>query len=138
MSYPPATQRPGGVTTVAVLVYINGALDVVIGTLILLAAAFDNLESANAAWYTGFGAMFVGLIVIAVASGLLGGSNGARILVTIVQAFSLLANTIVLFAGGATFVPALISILISLLILGLLYTGRASAFFSSNSGSGFS
>lgn len=136
MSYPPATQRPAGVTTVAVLVYINGALNVLVGLLLVIAAAVDGLAANGAAWYTGFGAMFVGLIVIAVASGLLGGSNGARILVTIVQAFSMLTNTLVLLAGGATVIPALISVIVSVLILVLLYSGQAGAFFRSNSGSG--
>lgn len=123
-------RRPFGVTLVGVLIYINGFVDLIVGVLlIVLAAAGQVTQSVGGAWATGILLIVVGLIVLSVASGILRGSRTARTIIAIVEVVSIAANIYALVIGGQ---PAgtIVSIIFSLVILGLLYSGRASAFFA--------
>jgi hypothetical protein len=123
--------RPGSVTFVAVLTYINGILNIIGGVLILLTR--DQMAAGNSATLGGITtaaiiSLLLGIVVVIVARGLLRGSPGARAVVTVVMIIDLFNGLFLLFnsqvAGG------IIQILWSLLIIVLLYTRRANAFFT--------
>ena len=77
------------------------------------------------------GSIIVGLIIVAVAGGLLGGSSTARMIVTVVEVLSIVGSFFLAFAylGGA--VGEWLGIVVSIVVLLLLWTRRASSFFNS-------
>ena len=66
-----AGARPGGVTLVAVLAWISGAVNIIAGILLLIAA----IMAPDALWF-GIVQLALGIITIIVSIGLLRGSNG--------------------------------------------------------------
>ena len=85
-----AGPRPGGVTLVAVIAWINGVLGVITGILLLTGgSAAEAPAVTTAAWVT----IVIGIITILVGVGLLRGSNLARIVATVVFVLNL-ANAI--------------------------------------------
>jgi hypothetical protein len=128
-----AVARPGGVTLVAVLAWIAGLLDVLGGTILLfqtsVASIVEEFGGASQLIATAIFTIFVGVVVIAIAGGLLRGSPGARIVVTIFQALSIMGGVFLAIAYPAGAIGEYVGIAISLVIIFLLWTGRASAFF---------
>ena len=124
-------KRPTGVTVVAVIVWIQGLLTAIGGLVLLLGAAGRGAQAA-AASTAGIITIILGLITIAVGAALLRGSNGARILTTIVLVISL-ANAVwtLIVLPFNTWSPVLNGLL-ALLGIVLLYTRQASAFFNSH------
>lgn len=123
--------RPGSVTFVAVLTYINGILNIIGGVVILLTR--DQMAGGDSAALGGLTtaaiiSLLLGIVVVIVARGLLRGSPGSRAVVTVVMIIDLFNGVFLLFnsqvAGGV------LQILWSLLIIVLLYTRRANAFFT--------
>lgn len=123
--------RPGSVTFVAVLTYINGILNIIGGVVILLTR--DQMAGGSSAALGGLTtaaiiSLLLGIVVVIVARGLLRGSPGSRAVVTVVMIIDLFNGVFLLFnsqvAGGV------LQILWSLLIIVLLYTRRANAFFT--------
>ncbi|MHA7987648.1 DUF7144 family membrane protein [Rathayibacter sp. CAU 1779] len=131
-----ATRRPAGVTLIAVLAWIEGALNIIAGVFLLVV---KNEPSVRAAW-AGEGSVITsailsilfGVVVVLVAGGLLRGSRGARIVVTIVQLLAIVGDAFTAWAYPGQFAWSAISALISLIIIILLWTGRANDFFRSN------
>ena len=121
-----AGQRPGGVTLVAVIAWINGVLGVITGILLLTGgAAADSPAVTTAAWIT----IVIGIITILVGVGLLRGSRVARIVATIVFVLNL-ANAIwTMFAVPGQLWAAIINALLAVIGLVLLYSARANEFF---------
>jgi len=115
-----AGQRPLGVTLVAVIAWISGALNI-IGGIIQMFPGGDNFAA-------GVWALIIGIVTIVVSLGLFRGSNGARIVVTIVFVLNLLGAFFLLFSPF-TFWSALFSALFAIIGLVLLYTRSANAFF---------
>jgi hypothetical protein len=113
-----AGARPGGVTLIAVLTWINGALGVASGVIGLLGGA------GTVAWIV----LALGVITLAVGVGLLNGSSMARIIATIVFVLNVAAAVYLLFNGG-TLWSAIGTGGLSLIALLLLYTARSNAFF---------
>jgi hypothetical protein len=129
-------RRPAGVTLVAVLAWIEGALNVLAGVLLL---AFQHEPSVQNAWSSQSSlitsailTILFGVVVLLIAGGLLRGSSGARVVVTVVQVLSIIADAFTAWAFPGQFAWAAISALISLIIVILLWTGRASDFFRSH------
>jgi hypothetical protein len=123
--------RPGSVTFVAVLTYLNGILNVIAGVVILFTR--DQLAGGNGGALAGVTtaaiiSILLGVIVIVVARGLLRGSPGARAVVTVVMIIDILNGLLMGFTSQVT--GGVIQILWSLLIIVLLYTRRANAFFT--------
>jgi len=116
-----AGSRPFGVTLVAIIAWITGALQVIGGIIALF--------SVNAA--VGITAIVVGVITVLVSIGLFGGSNGARIIVTIVFLLNIGGSIYLLVAHPGEVWSAIGSIILPLIGLILLYTSRANAFFTS-------
>lgn len=121
-----SAKRPGGVTLVAILAWISGLFDVVTGILMLTTDVFVESDNVTAVIF-----IVIGAVVIIVAAGLLRGNSVARIIVTALQVFSLAAAGTYLIMSGASVVTNLISILISVIVLMLLWSKRANAFFGS-------
>jgi hypothetical protein len=125
--------RPGGVTLVAVLTWIVGLLDVLAGTILLfqtsVAATVEEFGGASQLIASAIFQIFVGVVIIAIAGGLLRGSPSARIVVTVFQVLSIMGGVFLAIAYPPGAIGAYIGIAISLVIIFLLWTGRANAFF---------
>ncbi|WP_139416237.1 hypothetical protein [Agromyces laixinhei] len=128
-----ANDRPGGVTLVAVLTWISGLFDVIGGTILLfqtsVAATVEQFGGASALITSAIISILIGLIVIIVAGGLLRGSSGARTIVTVVQVLSIGTSIFLAIAHPAQAIGEFFSIAIAVIVLAILWTGRASAFF---------
>jgi len=113
-----AGPRPGGVTLIAVLTWINGAIGIVTGILSLLGGG------GTVAWVT----IGLGVLVLAVGIGLLNGRNIARILAAIVFVLTLAAAVYAIVTGGIQWAP-IVQGGLSLIALIMLFSGKANAFF---------
>ncbi len=113
-----AGARPGGVTLIAVLTWINGAIGIVSGILSLMGGG------GTVAWVT----IGLGVLVLAVGVGLLNGRNIARILAAIVFVLTLAASVYALVTGGISWSP-IVQGGLSLIALIMLFSGKANAFF---------
>lgn len=121
--------RPGSVTFVAVLTYLNGILDIVGGIVFLLTRDQVASGSAGAAITTSaIVSLLLGVVTLVVARGLLRGSTVSRALVAIVMVIDILNGVLLLFTPQV--VTGAIQILWSFLIVSLLFTRRANAFFT--------
>ncbi|QDZ13633.1 DUF7144 family membrane protein [Humibacter ginsenosidimutans] len=130
-----AVRRPAGVTLIAVLAWIEGALNIVAGIVLLV---FKNEPSMHIAGVSESSlitsailTILFGVVVVLVAGGLLRGSSGARIVVTVVQLLAIAGDAFTAWAYPDQFAWSAVSALISLLIIVLLWTGRANDFFRS-------
>jgi hypothetical protein len=114
-----AGTRPGGVTLVAVLTWISGAINLIAGVFGLFPGGIDF-------WYA-VGLIILGLVIAAVASGLLRGSRLSRTLVTIVQVISLISGVFAIVNGPLW--SGLFTVLIAIIVLVILWSRRANEFF---------
>ena len=119
-----AGTRPGGVTLVAVIAWINGLLALIAGIIVLTAGGGDA-ALATVGWVQ----VVIGVITILVGIGLLSGNNLSRILATIVFVLNLGSAIYVMFAAPGQLWSAIISGLLALIGLVLLYSARANEFF---------
>lgn len=136
MSTSPAPERPGTVTTVVILTYLAGFLDVVAGVVVWALAGSSELQEAVG---TGKGTLttmaivyiVIGLVTIGVGAMLSGGSSLARILVTILMTIRIVAaisGLALLGLSGAS--ESIMALALSLVVIMLLWNGRASEFFN--------
>jgi hypothetical protein len=128
-----AIDRPGGVTLVAVLTWISGLLDIIGGSLLLFQTSVDaTVEQFGGSSQLIASALFtilVGVVVIVVAVGLLRGNNASRIVITVFQMLSIVGSVFLAIAYPAGAIAEYFSIAIAVIVLVLLWTRRASAFF---------
>jgi hypothetical protein len=127
----PAT-RPGSVTFVAVLAYINGVLNIV-GGVVILFTRDQMVQSSDPGAMAGITTsailgIILGIVILIVARGLLNGSRFARGIVTIVMILNAISGVILLFS--LQFFSGILEILWAVVMLSLLYTRRANAFFA--------
>lgn len=126
----PAT-RPGSVTFVAVLAYINGILNIVGGVIILFTR--DSMARASGGALAGITtaailSIILGIVILVVARGLLNGSRFSRGLVTVVMIVNAINGVLLLFT--LQFFSGILEILWAVVMLSLLYTTRANEFFA--------
>lgn len=126
--------RPGGVTLVAVLTWISGLLSIIGGgALIIVRDDADVQRSTGAESSTlvivGLVSIIIGLVTIAVANGLLRGSGFARFLVTVLMLLEIVAGIYMIVKLPGQGVSAWVNIVIGVVVILLLWSGRASAFF---------
>lgn len=132
-----AARRPGGVTFVMVLTYIVGLLTLAAGVLIIVVRDRDDVtidvgETPGSLLTIGIIEVVLGLLILLVAGGLGRGSNGARFLVTFFMVLHIIGALYALFAFDAnTRWSAAINALLALLIIVILWSARANAFFGS-------
>lgn len=129
-----ANGRPGGVTLVAVLTWIQGFLDVIGGIILLFNVnnpAFEReFGYGDSVLIAGIAAIVIGVVIIVVARGLLRGSRVSRGIVTVFVLLSLVSAVYVAIAIPAQLAAAIVSGLLSLVVLGLLWSGKAAGFFA--------
>lgn len=127
-------KRPGGVTLVAVIVWISGALQVIGGVIGLITASTTAEvngvpESAGTLTATAIVAIVLGVVTVVVGAALLRGSQVARVLTTIVLALNLASAVYLLLAVPTSVWQGILNGVLALLGLILLYTRSANAFF---------
>jgi hypothetical protein len=76
--------------------------------------------------------MVIGIVYLLVAKGIFDGNRISRLIVAILTVINLLKGLSYLFAGREIVVNGLIDIIISLIVLYLLYGGKARLFFASS------
>lgn len=116
--------RPGGVTLVAVVAFISGAVEVIAGALLMFAA----IMAPDALWL-GVIQLALGILTIAVGVGLLRGAPIARTLAAIVFVLNLISAIFIIFFQQAQLWSGIIGGILALLGLVLLFTRDANAFF---------
>ncbi|RXZ71857.1 DUF7144 family membrane protein [Agromyces albus] len=127
--------RPTSVTIIAVFTWISGLLDIISGVVLLLQsgvdAIVDKLGGAAPLIGSGLFTILIGVVVIVVAVGLLRGSNTARVTVTVLEAISVIGSVFLAIAYPAGAIGEYFSIAVALIVIALLWTRRANAFFRS-------
>ena len=128
-------RRPGSVTVVVVLTIISGILTLLGALFLLLLGGTVGLASqVSGVAVLIFGILYLifGIVTIAVGVGLRNGSRFARILVTILMVIDILGGiaNLIWFRSNQTVTSAIITIIVSVVVLALLYNRRASEFFA--------
>lgn len=130
------TGRPTTVTIIGVLAYIAGLLDMISGVILFFLLpnedVVDSFGGSGPLITAAIASIVVGLIVVVVAGGLLRGSQTSRLIVTVLQVLSLIGSLFlaVAYRETATATDEWIGIAVSALVLILLWTPKASAFFT--------
>ena len=120
-----AVGRPIGVTLVGVLIVISGVFGIVAGVLGL----FDADLRVGASLVTLVLIIVIGLVYLLVAKGLFNGNSFARALVALLTFINLVVGVVnLIFVSGMRW-NGLVLGLFSLIILALLFSARANAFF---------
>jgi uncharacterized membrane protein len=121
---------------VAVLTWIQGFLDVIGGIILLFNVnnpAFEReFGYGDSVLIAGIAAIVIGVVIIVVARGLLRGSRVSRGIVTVFVLLSLVSAVYVAIAIPAQLAAAIVSGLLSLVVLGLLWSGKAASFFANS------
>lgn len=133
------TRRPGLVTLLLILVVIEGLFSIFVG--LILVFTRDSItvtgdvqaSSSSVALWLGILLIVIGVVYLLVARGLANGNNFSRLLVAAVTLVNIAGSVWVLFAhpGGARW-STLGSILLGVIVLAILYSPKASAFFRTN------
>lgn len=116
--------RPFGVSLLTVIIVISGILGLIAGIVALLNFN-DNVGLISALILVA-----VSVIYLLVARGLWNGSGGARLVVAIVTVLSLLNGVWMLFTASGQRWSGLGSAIVAIIILAILYSRKASAFFN--------
>lgn len=119
------SSRPAGVTFVAVLAWIGALAQFASGYLVLSGVLHPRGVTDQSAWIL----ILVGAFASVVAALLLGGSNTARVLMTVSFAISLLSAGFSLIAHPGNVVSPMLTGFSAILGLVLLYTRAANDFF---------
>lgn len=116
-----AGNRPFGVTLVAIIAWLNGLWQILVGI-------FSILPGGTSIWVGPWLIVF-GIIIILVSFGLFGGRNWARILTAIVFALNVVGALTLLFSGQIW--QGIGGLILPLIGLILLFSQKANAFFRS-------
>jgi hypothetical protein len=125
--------RPAGVTLVAVLTWISGLLDIISGSLLLfqtsVSATVEQFGGASQLIASALLSILIGVVIIVVAIGLLRGNNASRVVITVFQMLSIIGSVFLAIAYPAGAIAEYFSIAVAAIVLILLWTGRANAYF---------
>lgn len=124
--------RPRGVTVIGVVAYVGGIVDIVGGSMLLVLATGAALlaNPLPGGLFTAITVIIAGIIVVAVADGLMRGSGLARWIVTVVRGVSLITQIVALTAGGVALLVGIVSVVISAIVLGWLWIPAARDYFA--------
>ena len=123
-----ASNRPAGVTFVGVLIVIVGILGLIGG----IGGLFNADLRVGVGLITLIIVIVISLIYLAVAKGIFDGNNFSRLLVGVVTVINLIVGIIHLIFVSGLRLNGVFEIIFALIILGLLYSKKATAFFLSN------
>ncbi len=129
--------RPGGVTLLAVLIVISGLLGLFGAIAVIIGRSNDEFVqstsvTAGTLLWVGIVGVIIALVYLAVARGLTRGSGLARGLCTLVAILSLASGIygVIIHSGNLRW-SSLSSALLAVIVLILLYSPKANAFFAS-------
>ena len=126
---------PKRVIVVVVLTYIAGVLDILFGIVLILSRYDDAVRADGDAYEVtlwGAGVILLGLLTIAMASGLTRGRNSARIFVTVLLSISLLlsiVDVVVAPTDASSWWSLGVGGVLSALVILALWAGRSAEFF---------
>lgn len=130
-------RRPGGVTLLAVLIVISGLLQLMVAIGVLIARGDSEFVRqtgvSQGAWlWVGIVGIVIAIVYLLVARGLMRGNALARGLATLSALLSLATGLwgVVTYGGNLQW-SSILSVAVALIVLGLLWSSRASAFFRS-------
>lgn len=123
---PVPTRRPAGVTMVGAIATVSGILGTLGGVLALIVGSSVQYGSIAAGVQ-----ILLGIITLAVAAGLLRGSNSARIVISLVFLLNIASVIFLPLALGGVLWAAVASAVLALVGLILLWTARANEYFRS-------
>lgn len=133
MTMASTSSRPGLITFIAVLVYINAVLTIIGGTLLIVAGLTPELQitggEARLATGTGIVAIIIGVVTLVIARGLLSGSNFARGLITGIEVLTILNGIASIFQDQLW--VGIGTIAFAVIVIAVLFAPRANAFFRS-------
>lgn len=127
--------RPRGVTVVAVLVWVGGAVEVLLGMLSFAGEGLSGEPQRSGALIAALITLMIGVATVLVGVGVLRGNRVARVVVTVFVAVALLTAVLTVVAALASddsavaAVPA-VGAGLDVAALLLLWTGSAPSFFS--------
>ena len=121
MSNNQSISRPFGVTVIMILIVINGILTAISGVI----SALMLRDDVNIVYSLIL--IILGIIYLAVAGALGRGNRAARMLIAVVTVLMLVVGILGLFSGNIW--TAIIQIVISLIVLLVLFSRKATAFF---------
>ncbi len=122
-----AKKRPAGVTFIGVLIWIEAALYIVGGILALLGIGTTAPAGSGYRLTVFIFSLILGVLLLAVSAALMRGSNGARILVSIVLVLAVIGGVGAAFSGQL--VGGIVNAVVAVVGLVMLYSQRADAFF---------
>lgn len=120
----PETSRPLGVTLVALLIVVAGIGLVFRGVMELLSSDQGSADTVVAVVL-----LVVGVAYVLVAKGIFNGNWSSRLIVSILSLVAMIGSVITLVDPEET-VISIVQIVAAVVILALLYGGRARQFFS--------
>ena len=134
-----AVGRPVGVAIVSVLAFISGVVDVISGILLIFETDNPDVNAAlggsSGVLAASIGSMALGLIVLVLSFGLWLGRWVSRMIVTVLQVLSLIQSLFLAVANLGNPVGEWASVFVSAIVLILLWTKPASAFFNAGDAS---
>ncbi|WP_438853978.1 hypothetical protein [Agromyces sp. M3QZ16-3] len=126
--------RPVTITIIGVLAFIAGAIDMISGVILFFLLAVpevvDGFGGTGPLITAAIASIVVGLITAVLAGGLLRGSQPARLIVTVLQVISIIGSLFLAVAYLGIPVGEWIGLAVSALVVILLWTPKASAFFT--------
>ena len=131
-------RRPGGITLLAVLIVVSGLLGLIGSIAVIIGRGNDDfvrdtgVGSSTLLW-VGIVGVIIAVVYLLVARGLTRGSGLARGLAALVAVLSLASGIYqTIIQSGSLRWSAIVSALLALIVLMLLFSPRANAFFASH------
>ncbi|MBM7505823.1 hypothetical protein ACFPER_01820 [Agromyces aurantiacus] len=130
-------KRPVTITIIGALAFIAGAIDMISGVLLFLLLPNEevvaNFGGSGGLIAAAIASIVVGLITAVLGGGLLRGSNPARLIVTVLQVLSIIGSLFmaVAYIGDPSVVGEWLGLAVSVVLVILLWTPKASRFFVS-------
>ena len=131
-------RRPGGITLLAVLIVVSGLLGLIGSIAVIIGRGNDDfvrdtgVGSSTLLW-VGIVGVIIAVVYLLVARGLTRGSGLARGLAALVAVLSLASGIYqAIIHTGSLRWSAIVSALLALIVLSLLFSPRANAFFGSH------
>ena len=129
-------KRPVTITLIGALAFLAGAIDMISGVLLFFRLSNEeivaNFGGSGGLITAAIGSIVVGLVTAVLGGLLLRGSWVARLVVTVLQVLSIIGSLFlaVAYIGDPTVVGEWIGLAVSVLLVILLWTPKASRFFN--------
>ena len=131
-------RRPGGITLLAVLIVVSGLLGLIGSIAVIIGRGNDDfvrdtgVGSSTLLW-VGIVGVIIAVVYLLVARGLTRGSGLARGLAALVAVLSLASGIYqAIIQSGSLRWSGIVSAVLALIVLSLLFSPRANAFFGSH------